>query len=276
MTIFSRLATLCLCCPALAHAALTLSTRVIYHEAQGEVTVPVQYAVDGGPILMQTWLDDGSDHVRPQDQNPPFLLTPSVARMQPGQTQTVRILKTRDDLPQDRESLFYLNVLEVPPVADDLREDQRNALQIAAHTTVKFFYRPKGLLVESGTAPQQLRFVLEGATTDDADGARVRVRVRVLNPSPYHVTLRDLKLHNGSTSEHAADPVMAQSDGPALAARDPNEFAAVIPPMSEHVITLPLATDARLPLPVAMRVHFRTINDYGRVYALQKPLEANG
>jgi len=233
----------------------------------------VQYPADGAPILMQAWLDDGSDHVPPEEQNPPFLLTPPVARIEPGQTQTVRILKTRDDLPQDRESLFYLNVLEVPPVAADVREERRNFLQIAAHTKVKFFYRPKGLHAQPGTAPQQLQFALEQAATYDAKGGHLHVRVH--NPSPYHVTLRDLSLHDGSAAGRAADPAAAQSAGPAVAARDPNTLAPVIAPMSEQTIALPLAANVRLPLPAAMHVHFSAINDYGRAYALQKPLESS-
>jgi len=102
--------------PLLAHAALTLPTRVIYDENQGEAVVNVEYPVQGVPVLMQAWLDTGVGDMRLGAQNVPFVLTPAVARIDAGQTQTVRILRT-GELPGDRESLFYLNVLEVPPAS---------------------------------------------------------------------------------------------------------------------------------------------------------------
>jgi len=191
MTIFKRLAALCLVAPTLAHAALTMSTRVIYEETQGEATVQVRYPGSGFPLLMQAWLDDGSK-ANPKEQNLPFLLTPAVSRIAAGQAQTVRILQTRDELPKDRESLFYFNVLEVPPTSADLIDAPQNSLQFAAHTRVKFFYRPRGLTPTPEAALQQLRFTLENAAvTVDDTGAQLHVRVH--NPTPYHITLRDAR-----------------------------------------------------------------------------------
>ncbi len=46
-------------------------------------------------------------------------------------------------LPQDRESLFYFNLREIPP-----RSDKPNSLQLALQTRIKFFYRPQSLVVE--------------------------------------------------------------------------------------------------------------------------------
>ncbi|WP_180821372.1 fimbria/pilus periplasmic chaperone, partial [Vibrio parahaemolyticus] len=43
-------------------------------------------------------------------------------------------------LPQDRESVYYFNLREIPP-----RSKEANVLQIALQTRIKLFYRPKAL-----------------------------------------------------------------------------------------------------------------------------------
>jgi len=271
MTVCSRFFAMCglaglVACLPLVHAALTLPTRVIYEESQGEAVVGVEYPVQGPPVLMQAWLDTGVGDMRPSVQNVPFVLTPAVARIESGQTQTVRILRTRGGLPQDRESLFYLNVLEVPPESADVAQAQGGSVQFAAHTRVKFFYRPRGLTPSAQVAPQLLRFTLENSL--DGDGP---LRVRVHNPSPYNITLRDVGLHAGEASSRIA--AQNTSASPALAERGQSGPAPVVPPMSETVIALALAGTTVRALPATLHVTFSAINDSGGVYFWQKPLE---
>lgn len=54
----------------------------------------------------------------------------------------VRLSTTPDisKLPQDRESLFYFNLREIPP-----RSEKANVLQIALQTKIKLFYRPAAI-----------------------------------------------------------------------------------------------------------------------------------
>ncbi len=47
-------------------------------------------------------------------------------------------------LPQDRESLFYLNVREIPP-----KPDKPNVLQLAMQSRIKLFYRPAAIVPET-------------------------------------------------------------------------------------------------------------------------------
>ncbi|MEN2733548.1 fimbria/pilus periplasmic chaperone [Escherichia coli] len=42
------------------------------------------------------------------------MITPPIFRMDSKSGQTVRIVYTGESLPKDRESLFYLNVLDIP------------------------------------------------------------------------------------------------------------------------------------------------------------------
>ena len=54
-------------------------------------------------------------HSTPESVDAPFLITPPLFRMDAQKEQSLRIVYTHDQLPADRESLFWLNVLEVPP-----------------------------------------------------------------------------------------------------------------------------------------------------------------
>ena len=90
-----------------------------------------------------------------------------------------RIVKLPGDaLPTDRESVFYLNVREIPP-----KTDVQNAIQIALHSKIKLFYRPKGVQPqqdEDVSLPMTLRL--------DA----THHKLVFYNPTPYHVTVVEL------------------------------------------------------------------------------------
>uniref|UniRef100_UPI00203C9232 fimbrial biogenesis chaperone n=1 Tax=Enterobacter hormaechei TaxID=158836 RepID=UPI00203C9232 len=65
-------------------------------------------------------------------------------RMDAGKTNALRIIYNGAPLPQDRESLFWINVKTIPSSS---REDI-NKLQIAVNTRIKLFYRPSNLMDE--------------------------------------------------------------------------------------------------------------------------------
>jgi len=266
MNVSSRFFVWCLmvACPVAADAALTMPTRVVFDAAQNETTVVVRYSArSGAPVLMQAWLDDGSTDARTDSkQSVSFILTPAVARIDAGQSQTIRILPTRHELAADRESVFYFNVMEVPPTPAEDANAQANFMQFAAHTRVKFFYRPRGLKTAPEAAAQSLRFVLDGV----ADGA---VRVRVANPSPYHVTLRDLSLHAGGVPQEVAGKTVV--DTAKLAERDVGDRAPMVAPFSELAVALPLMDAAGLP--ASVHVRFAAMNDYGGASVQYQALE---
>jgi len=114
----------------LAQAAFSIvGTRVVYEEAQGETNVRVRYMTGDTPVMMQAWLDDGGPNAEPGMQDVPFIMTPAVAHMTPGDEQVIRIIRI-GELPTDRESLFFFNVLEVPPDANDKIAAGENFVQI--------------------------------------------------------------------------------------------------------------------------------------------------
>jgi len=236
-------------CPMLAQADLVIQgTRVIYDDTRSEITVPIRQAgID--PKLVQIWLDAGDDSIAPDEQDIPFLVTPTVTRMDPNVGQTVRILRVRDGLPQDRESLFWFNTLEVPPSPTELIEAGENFLQFASRIRLKFFYRPKGLQPAPERAHGLLRFVL--SPERDPDG---RMQVRVHNGSPYHITFHELSLRPA-----------AGEDAPVLAELVPGNW--MVAPKDELVLLVQPPDDATATphLPAGTQVVFTIINDYGGV-----------
>lgn len=162
------------------HASVVIgTTRVIYQEKDREVTV--RLTNDGKhPALVQAWIDSGNPNALPDDTKTPFILTPPLFRIDPNQGQSLRLLYTKEPLAQDTESLFWLNVLEVPPQVES-DEAQPNALQLAFRTRIKLFFRPAALQGEVADAPSQVTWKLARI-----DGGRYGLEAH--NPTRYHVT----------------------------------------------------------------------------------------
>ncbi|EGZ0341336.1 molecular chaperone, partial [Escherichia coli] len=67
-------------------------------------------------------------------------------------------------------------------VPSTTKREEGNTLKIATQSVIKLFWRPKGLAYPLGEAPAKLR------CTSSAD------MVTVSNPTPYFITLTDLKI----------------------------------------------------------------------------------
>ncbi|MDR5778893.1 fimbria/pilus periplasmic chaperone [Caballeronia sp. LZ065] len=164
--------------PACASVVIA-GTRVIYPAAEQEVTLRLSN-VGKSPALAQVWLDEGDPKVDPSLLNLPFMLTPALARLDPGKAQTVRIVYTGEPMPPDRESLLWFNLLDVPPSPAEAMTGP-NYVQLAFRTRLKFFFRPAGVAGRVDDAPGTLvwRIVTEGGKS----------ALRVSNPSSYYVTI---------------------------------------------------------------------------------------
>lgn len=172
-----------------AQASIVITgTRVVYDAAQREVTVKLNN--DGqSPMLVQSWVDEGNVQATPDTSTAPFVLTPPIARIDPSKGQALRLRYTgQKALPQDHESLFWLNVLEVPPTT----ADGQNKLKIAFRSRVKLFYRPARLPGNPTAAAEQLQWRVQ------RDGAGWALQC--LNASPYYVTLGKVSVSAGGQS----------------------------------------------------------------------------
>ncbi|MED9196677.1 fimbrial assembly chaperone [Escherichia marmotae] len=117
-------------------------TRVIYPEQKKEITV--QLMNEGNrSALVQSWIDDGDTSQPPEKIHVPFVLTPPVTHVKGGEGQQLKIKKLANTLPKDRESLFFLNVLDIPPNSE--KNEGKNQIKFAMQNRIKFIYRPEGI-----------------------------------------------------------------------------------------------------------------------------------
>lgn len=170
------------------------ATRVIYPSSEQEITVKMNNA-GSAPALVQNWIDDGNVNASPDTLNVPFILTPPMNRVDPGKGQTLRIRYTGGNQPADRESLFWLNVLEVPPMHTD--SVNPNHLQVAFRTRIKFFFRPAGLKSSQSASAEGLKWEVNGG------GLLVR------NNSPYYISLLEVRATHGGSVQKAPASMVA-------------------------------------------------------------------
>lgn len=139
-------------------AAFTLNgTRFIYEGGSKNSSFEVtNHATDmwGG----QVWIDNVS---LPTD-TVTLIPAPTFFKVDGEQKQVVRVLNVNDSvLPKDKESLFRLNVQEIPPAP----KTGNNVLSLAMNTQVKLLYRPEALKAGRSDAEKQLRLEQRGGGT---------------------------------------------------------------------------------------------------------------
>ena len=177
------------CCATTAQANVIIGgTRVIFPAKDGEVTLRLTND-SARPALIESWIDRGDPKSTPEKIDAPFLVTPPLFRIEAHKDQSLRIIATPAQLPNDRESIFWLNVLEIPPKPTAVETQDKNILQLAIHSRLKLFYRPDHLPGDPLKAPSQLTW----KTVTEGQGYVLEVR----NPTPYHITITDLSVNVG-------------------------------------------------------------------------------
>ncbi|WP_334070137.1 molecular chaperone [Burkholderia ambifaria] len=196
-------------CAAPAQAALVLNgTRVIFPEQSRDVTIRMEN-VSSRPVLAQSWIDDGRVDVPPERLRTPFVVAPAVLRVEPGRSAVLRITYMQDQpLPGDRESVFWLNVLEAPSVQQDADENQ---LRFSFRTRIKLFYRPAALADGVDGAPDRLTWKVVKSTSPDGSRAsgETRIALEVNNPTPYFVSFGRVESDVGGTFVSAGGGMVA-------------------------------------------------------------------
>jgi len=174
-----------------ASAAVALDrTRVIVGGGTVATTLNIRNNSKDTPYLAQGWIEDENG----KKIQSPLLVVPPLQRMEPDSRGQLKVqpLPAVSALPQDRESLYYFNLREVPP-----KSNKPNTMQLALQTRVKLFYRPQGLTIDHNAPAPQLKLTLKKSGD----------RYMAVNPTPYYVTL----VGAGNSSTHNIDefePVM--------------------------------------------------------------------
>jgi len=153
-----------------AYAGITLNgTRLIFNGNKNEAVMTVDNP-DNAVYLIQSWvrLDD--------EKSSEFIVTPPLFRIEPNSSNTLRIILLKNNLPKDKESLFWLNVKAIP--SSDANAN--NVLLIAINTKIKLIYRPTSLLGKNAEAAyKKLQFNVDTKQKE----------LIASNPTPYYMNL---------------------------------------------------------------------------------------
>jgi P pilus assembly chaperone PapD len=90
------------------------------------------------------------------------LLSPPLFRLDAQKEQSLRIAWNGSSLPEDRESLFYMNIRTIPATAKE--DSDKNMLRLIYKTRLKLFWRPSGLKGTPGDTCKNLHFRQEKVT----------------------------------------------------------------------------------------------------------------
>lgn len=219
-----------------SHASVIVNgTRVIYNGHEKEVSVRL---TNTGtlPVLVQSWIDDGDMNAKPDRIRSPFTLTPPINRINADKSQTLRISYTGSPaLPQDKESVYWLNLLEVPATRKD---ETLNKLQVAFRTRIKLFYRPAGLTDKAKVteAAEKIRWTI-------SDG-----KLTASNASPYYISLVSVSFKN--------------------AGKRGSIEGEMIPPMGKYTFNLPTSVRAS----IGSLLTYEYVNDWGALRKVEYSL----
>jgi len=152
--------------------------RAIYPAASKEISVRAKNHADV-PALAQVWVTEYEVDADPEASRAPFAALPPLVRIGAGKTQVFRIRHIGAELPQDRESVFWLNVLDMPGHSSEAGSPQ-SEIRIAVRNRIKLFYRPEAL---KGQAAGDAIGKLQWSLVPQGHSWALQVR----NDSPFHV-----------------------------------------------------------------------------------------
>ncbi|HCM63730.1 MAG TPA: chaperone protein fimC precursor [Morganella sp. (in: Bacteria)] len=161
-----------------AYAGIVVGgTRFIYPHNKKMITVPVENTESDRPYLIQSWIEDEDGINKTKD----FFITPVIFQLNEKKKSMLRISLRKSDFKPDREILFWLNVRGIPAT----EPDAENKLQVVINSKFKLFYRPDGL-----TEPDfgDIQYEIAGS------------RIKVINKTPYHITIRDIEINKKAYS----------------------------------------------------------------------------
>ncbi|MEB7886834.1 fimbrial biogenesis chaperone [Serratia fonticola] len=161
------------------------STRVIYPGSEKKGIAFTVTNRTGQTYLLQSRVVPWGSAQAPSETSGavPFIVVPPLTRFAPDDALTLRIRLTKNDLPTDRESVLWLSLKAIPSQpapGSSLGEGAKMVL--ALQNNLKLFYRPAELVtMEPEARAEALQFTRQGT------------QLLVHNPTPYYVTLGEIK-----------------------------------------------------------------------------------
>ncbi|WP_279206054.1 fimbrial biogenesis chaperone [Obesumbacterium proteus] len=175
------------------------ATRVVFNDGETEASLQLVNK-NTYPVVVQAWSDDGDPQSTPDKSASPVLVLPAVFKLQPEEMTNLRLMLMDNQLPKDRESMFWLNIYEIPP---SLVGGSVQKITIALRTQMKLFLRPKGLEKPQESIGKKITFVRQNEV------------LMIENPTEFYLSLIGVTINNVPLD------------------------IGTLPPKSRHQITLP-------------------------------------
>ncbi|WP_058912480.1 molecular chaperone [Entomohabitans teleogrylli] len=167
-----------------AYAGVVIeSTRYLYKEGSREISAQLDNK-DDTPYLIKSWIE------AEKGKAPNFMATPPLFRLEAKQNNTIRIFPTVNisNAPKDRESVYFFNVMSIPP-SDDNHADS-NTLQLAVRHRMRLIYRPKAI--------QELSINEE---SKKLEWRRTNNKITLKNPTPFFFYFDSVKINGKEIRE---------------------------------------------------------------------------
>lgn len=116
-------------------------TRMVYSGSTSQSLLDVRNTNKESSFLIQSWVENAEGQ-RSSD----FVITPPLFVLKPEIENSVKVMFNGQQLPQDRETLYWITVKAIPQSG---QESHANTLQFASASRIKLFYRPDALTKKS-------------------------------------------------------------------------------------------------------------------------------
>ncbi|UYA60546.1 hypothetical protein NAL19_2415 [Pectobacterium sp. F1-1] len=178
--------------PAIVFSGVIPETSRVIFDAKNTIKSSILVNTNKYPVVVQLWVDDGEFNKKPEQTDTPFVVTPATARMEPLKLSEMKIIYSGDPqhLPTDRESLFWINILEIPPV--NKKSQTENEVTLSMLTQIKLIYRPISLMIKENDLLTKLDNI-KVSLVKESDGV---INLNFSNPEAYVASLTSVTLLN--------------------------------------------------------------------------------
>ena len=174
-------------CSTAFHASAVVNaekTRVVFNSGSIAESLSLVNS-EKEPVVVQVWTDNGDPTVSPDQVHTPVVINPPVFKMKPGEIRNIRLLLvSAGSLPQDRESVYWLNIYQIPPNTETQHTGEKKIV-LPLKIRMKVFVRPEKIGELQENDAQKLQFSI-----DRESGNKTLL---IQNPTPWHLTLSSLR-----------------------------------------------------------------------------------
>lgn len=155
-----------------SYAGISLgATRVVISDGKNEGSINV-HNKENGNYLIQSWVLDKNEN-----ETEDFVLTPPLFKLNGNTSNSLRVLLI-NNLPQDKESLFWLNVKFIPSTS---KNEKGNKLTIAINNQIKLIYRPES--ISKNEMISEFKKIGFKKTGND---------IKITNPTKYYMNFSEI------------------------------------------------------------------------------------